>query len=76
MAQTPFFTPLADSFLIPLSIPFHLLGIPPFAWCDPVHLGPRLLLNCPPLPQTLPSPSPFQIPSPPPPGFPTNYAPY
>ncbi len=63
MAQSPFFTPLADFLSIPLSIPFYLLVIPPFVWCDPVHLGPRLLVNWPPLPQTLPSPSPFQIPN-------------
>ncbi len=45
MAQSPFSTPLAGSLLIPFSIPFYLLGIPPFVWCDPVHLGPRLLVN-------------------------------
>jgi hypothetical protein len=38
-----------------------LLGIPPLVWCDPVHPGPRLLVNCPPLP----IPSPFQFPDPP-----------
>ncbi len=44
MAQFPFY-PLAS---FPVSFPFipsYLLGIPPFAWCDPVHLGPRLLVN-------------------------------
>ncbi len=41
----PFFTPLAGSPSIPLPIPFHLLGIPLSVWCDPVHLGHRLLVN-------------------------------
>ncbi len=49
MAQFPFFAPLASSPVSsPVSspsIPFYLLGIPPFAWRDPVHLGPRLLMN-------------------------------
>ncbi len=45
MAQSPFSTPLAGSLSIPFSIPFYLLGNPPFVWCDPVHLGPRLLVN-------------------------------
>ncbi len=43
MAQFPFLLPL----LVSLLVPFYLLGIPPFVWCDPVHLGPRFffLLN-------------------------------
>jgi hypothetical protein len=41
-------------FCSPCWFPFHLLGIPLFVWCDPVHLGPRLLVNWPPLPQPLP----------------------
>ncbi len=45
------------------SIPFYLLGNPPLAWCDPVHLGPRLLVNWPPPSHPLPIPSPFQIPN-------------
>jgi hypothetical protein len=45
MAQSPFFTPLASFPVSSPSIPFYLLGIPPFAWCDPVHLGPRLLVD-------------------------------
>jgi hypothetical protein len=65
MAQFPFFTPLASFPVSSLSIPFYLLGIPPFAWCDPVHLGPRLLVNWPPPPHSIPIPSPFQFPNPP-----------
>ncbi len=45
MAQSPFFAPLASSLSEPLFNPLYLLGIPPFTWCDPVHLGPRLLMN-------------------------------
>jgi hypothetical protein len=40
--------PLANS-LFSLS-PSYLLGIPLLVWCDPVHLGPRLLVNWPPSP--------------------------
>jgi hypothetical protein len=42
--------PLANS-LFSLS-PSYLLGIPPLVWCDPVHLGPRLLVNWPPPPHS------------------------
>jgi hypothetical protein len=42
-------------------------------WCDPVHLGPRLLVNWPPLPHPLPIPTLFQIPDPLL-GFPNNPA--
>ncbi len=57
MAQFPFSLPLLVSLSVPLSIPFYLLGIPPFAWCDPVHLGPRLLINWTPPPHSLPIPN-------------------
>ncbi len=51
--------------LIPSSLePFYLLGIPPLVWCDPVHPGPRLLVNWPPSPHSFPIPFPFQIPDP------------
>jgi hypothetical protein len=63
MAQFPFLLPLLVSLTVSLSIPFYLLGIHPFPWCDSVHLGPRLLVNWPPPPHSLPIPSPFQIPS-------------
>ncbi len=45
MAQCPFFTPLASFPVSSPFIPFYLLGIPPVAWWDTVHLGPRLLVN-------------------------------
>ncbi len=45
MAQFPFFAPLASFFVSSPFNPIYLLGIPPFAWCDPVQLGPRLLVN-------------------------------
>ncbi len=50
------------------SISLYLLGNPPLTWCDPVHLGPRLLVNWPSPLHPFPIPSPFQIPDPP--GFP------
>ncbi len=59
MAQFPFLLPLLVSLSVPLPIPFHLLRIPPFAWCDRVHLGPRLLVNWPPPPHSILIPSPF-----------------
>jgi hypothetical protein len=43
LAGFPFLFPLANSSLS--SNPSYLLGIPPFVWCDPVHPGPRLLVN-------------------------------
>ncbi len=45
MVKFPLFAPLASFPVSSPSIPFYLLGIPAFAWCDPVHLGPRLLVN-------------------------------
>ncbi len=39
--RNPLFTPLAGSLLISLSIPFYLLGIPLFVWCDPGFQGPE-----------------------------------
>jgi hypothetical protein len=39
----PLSIPLANSSLS--SNPSYLLGIPPLVWCDPVHPGPRLLVN-------------------------------
>jgi hypothetical protein len=56
---TPLFIPLASFLVSSPSISFYLLGIPPLAWCDPVHLGPRLLVNWPPhsLPHSLPTPN-------------------
>ncbi len=53
MVQLPFFTLLASFPVSSPSIPFYLLGIPPLAWCDPIHLVARKLT----------SPSKFQIPS-------------
>jgi hypothetical protein len=46
--------PLANS-LLPLN-PSYLLRIPPLVWCDPVHLGPRLLVNWPHPPHSFPIP--------------------
>jgi hypothetical protein len=40
LCQFPLLFPFANS-----SCPFYLLGIPPLVWCDPVHPGPRLLVN-------------------------------
>ncbi len=75
MAQTPSFTPLACSPLIPFLIPSHLLGIPLFVWCNTVHLGPRLLENWPPVPHLSPIPPHFKFPAPF--GFsPPSHAPY
>ncbi len=63
IAQFPLFAPRASSPLTSLFIPLYLLGNPPLAWCNPVHLSPRLLVNWPPLSHSLPIPSPFQIPN-------------
>ncbi len=38
--------------------------MPPFVWCDPVHPGPRLLVNWPPPPHSLPIPPHSKFPSP------------
>ncbi len=57
-------SPLADSPLLPiapLSTPFYLLGTL-LAVTGSVHLGPRLLVNWPPLSQLSPQPLPLQIP--------------
>jgi hypothetical protein len=62
MAQSPCFTPLANSLFTSLSTPFHLLGNPPLRDRILFHLGPRFLVNYPPFSQPLPIPSPFQIP--------------
>ncbi len=68
LAGFPLLIPLAN-FLLP-SNPSYLLGIPPLGWCDPVHPGPRLLVNWPPPPHPLHIPSPTQIPIIP--GFPRS----
>ncbi len=65
LAGFPLLIPLAN-FLLPLN-PSYLLGIPPLVWCDPVHPGPRLLVNWPPPPHSLPIPI-----SRPPRGFPKS----
>jgi hypothetical protein len=43
LAGFPLPIPLANSLFLLNS--FYLLGIPPLVWCDPVHPGPRLLVN-------------------------------
>ncbi len=57
------------AFYLPLLIPFLLPITNPFTYMETlldvtgsVHLGPRLLVNWPPLSQPLPNPSPLQIP--------------
>ncbi len=63
MVQSPcFLFPLADSLLSPFFVPFTSLE-PSFSVTGSVHLGLRLLINWPPLPQPFPIPSPLQIPS-------------
>jgi hypothetical protein len=60
LAGFPSLFSLANSSLS--SNPSYLLGIPPLVWCDPVHPGPRLLVNWPPPPHSN-FPSPQGIPS-------------
>ncbi len=60
LAGVPLLFPLANSSLS--SNPSYLLEIPPFAWCDPIHPGPRLLVNWPPPPHSK-FPSPLGIPN-------------
>jgi hypothetical protein len=51
----------------PVNFPFYsslLTWKPSFAWSDPVHLGPRLLVNWPPLSQPLPIPPHSKFPAP------------
>jgi hypothetical protein len=60
LASFPLLFSLANSSLS--SNPSYLLGIPPFMWCNPVHPGPRLLVNWP-LPPHSKFPSPQGIPS-------------
>ncbi len=43
LAGLPLLFSLANSSLP--SNPSYFLGIPPLVWCDPVHPGPRLLVN-------------------------------
>ncbi len=63
MAQFPcFFIPLAESLLSPFFVFFTYLETF-LSVTGSVHLGPRLLVNWPPLPQPFPIPSPLQIPS-------------
>jgi hypothetical protein len=50
LAGFPLPIPLANSLF--LLNPSYLLGIPPLVWCDPVHPGPRLLVNWPPPPHS------------------------
>jgi hypothetical protein len=63
MPHSPCFIPLVNSLFLSLPFPFYLLGNPPLAWCDPVHLGLRLIVNWPPPSHLLPIPSPFQSPN-------------
>ncbi len=62
MAQSPcFLSPLADSLLLPLLVPFTYLETL-LTVIGSVHLGLRLLVNWPPLSQPFPIPYPIQIP--------------
>ncbi len=56
-----FLSPLADCFLLPFLVPSTYLETL-LAVTGSVHLGLRLLVNWPPLPQPFPNPSPLQIP--------------
>jgi hypothetical protein len=52
LAGSPLPSPLATCNSLFLLNPSYLLGIPPLVWCDPVHPGPRLLVNWPPPPHS------------------------
>ncbi len=62
MAQSPCFTPLAESLLSPFFVPFTSLETL-LAVTGSAHLGLRLPINWPPLSQPFPIPSPLRIPS-------------
>ncbi len=63
MAQTPCFTPLAESLLSPFFVPFTYLETL-LAVTGSVHLGLRLLVNWPPLSQPFPFPPHSKFPVP------------